>query len=52
MKRNSMFCQSEHNQDALAKCIAGLGLEDWEMVGATVVSEYYHALYFKRPIEE
>ena len=42
----------EHNHDALAISIAKLGLEGWEMVGAAVVSEYYHTLYFKRPVEE
>ena len=42
----------EHNHDALAISIAKLGLEGWEMVGAAVVSEHYHTLYFKPPVEE
>jgi hypothetical protein len=42
----------EHDPNALARGIAKLGLEGWEMVGAAVVSEYYHTLYFKRPVEE
>jgi len=42
----------EHSPDALADVIAGLGNEGWEMVGTGVVSEHYHTLYFKRPIEE
>ena len=41
-----------HSHDALAKAIAELGSEGWEMVGAAVVTEYYHALYFKRPVED
>lgn len=41
----------EHNPDALARLIAGLGKDGWEMVGAGTVTEHYHALYFKRPIE-
>ena len=40
-----------HNPDALAKLIAGLGKEGREMVSTGVVTEHYHALYFKRPIE-
>jgi hypothetical protein len=42
----------EHYQDALAKCIAELGSEGWEMVAAATVSEHYHTQYFKRPIED
>ena len=40
----------EHDPNALARGIAKLGLEGWEMVGAAVVSEHYHTIYFKRPI--
>ena len=41
----------EHDPDALAKAIFNLGKEGWEMVGTGTVTEHYHALYFKRPIE-
>ena len=41
----------DHNPDALAEVIAKLGDEGWEMVGTGVVSEHYHAIYFKRPKE-
>lgn len=36
----------------LAKLIAQLGEEGWELVGCGNVSEVRHALYFKRPKEE
>ena len=42
----------DHDPNALARAIAKLGLEGWEMVGAAVVSEHYHTIYFKRPITE
>jgi hypothetical protein len=42
----------EHDPNALAKAISGLGKEGWEMIGTGVVTEHYHAIYFKRPIEE
>ena len=35
----------------LARIISNLGLEGWEMVGAGIVNERSHALYFKRPLE-
>ena len=41
----------EREPNALAKAIAGLGNEGWEMVGTGVVTEHYHAIYFKRPKE-
>ena len=42
----------EHDPTALVCSIAKLGLESWEMVGAAVVSEHFHTIYFKRPITE
>ena len=42
----------EHDPNALARGIAKLSLEGWEMVGAAVVSENYHTIYFKHPITE
>jgi hypothetical protein len=50
-ERGATRLDIDHNPDALAKIIAGLGKEGWEMVGTGVVTEHYHALYFKRPIE-
>ena len=41
----------EHNPNALAATIAELGKAGWEMVGTGVVTEHYHSIYFKRPIE-
>ncbi len=41
----------EHDPNALGKAISGLGKEGWEMVGTGVVTEHYHAIYFKRQIE-
>jgi hypothetical protein len=32
----------------LGMCIAGLGNEGWELVGAGNIGEAYHCLYFKR----
>ena len=36
--------------DEVAKTIAQLGEQGWEMVGAGNVSDNYHTLYFKRPL--
>ena len=36
----------------LARLIAQLGEDGWELGGTGNVSEVRHALYFKRPIEE
>ena len=41
----------DHHPDVLAKVIAKLGNEGWEMVGTGVVSQNSHTIYFKRPLE-
>ncbi len=38
-------------QDEVAKVLAQLGDEGWEMVGCGAVFASGHFLYFKRPIE-
>lgn len=35
--------------DTVSQCIAQLGDDGWEMVGAGNMSESRHCLYFKRP---
>jgi len=47
----------EHPEETnVAKMIANLGLDGWEMLGVVATggesSSYIHSLYFKRPIED